>query len=198
MGESLYSSTFPITTPSVFSRHDASKVLVWSELQSNKTVINYKLKTQSSGWGKSSLLSDVGVENLGACLIENKEGVLLAFWSAHQNDNDDIYQSAFDGNSWAPAKRVHDKNSVPDYGVSAVLNQEREVVLRWKSFSSVLNSYQLAEKVMQTAGDTRLADAKAHTDGDISVSDKSLSDIVPPSFFAARRTAYCAYSQQFV
>lgn len=182
VGEKIYSSTFPLTTPSIYSMNSAQKIAVWSELQTTKTVINYQLKRDGK-WGQMSLLSDVGVENLGPSVIEDAQGGLWAFWSAHNNDNDDIYQSVFNGNSWSRARRVHNKNSVPDYGVSASMDEGRNIVLRWKSFSATLNRYQVAKEVIQAKGESKKV--VGLNGDDTGVPDKSISDIVPPSFLPA-------------
>ncbi len=178
-GKKIYSSKFPLTTPSVYSSNNSNKVVVWSELQTSRTVINYLVKTEDS-WGEMHLLSDIGIENLGPSVIEDTQGQLWAFWSAHQNDNDDIYQSVFNGSSWSVAKRAHAKNSVPDYGASTSLNKNGNIVLRWKSFSAILNGYQTSEKVISTTNQPTKIDAQESNDA--WVLDKSISDIVAPNF----------------
>lgn len=177
----VYSSNFPLVTPSVFSRADGSKIVAWSELQSTRTVIKFTEKSNST-WNEASLLSDIGVENLGVSLLEDSAGTLRAFWAAHQNDNDDIYQSHFDGSTWSAATRVHPKNLVADYGVSSSLNGDGDITLSWKSFSATLNRYQIAEKKIivsnkKASHPILLSDSRV-----ISEPEKTFSDIVAPTF----------------
>lgn len=164
---------------------EVSDVAVSINGANNDTANGEEANNYAPSWSEATLLSDVGIENLGPALMESGDGQLWAFWSAHQNDNDDIYQSHFNGASWSAAARVHNKNSVPDYAPSAFLNEDNQLIVEWKSFSATLNRYQTAQKTVAEGSrdDRKLVSTTVKQDK--TLPEPSLSDIVQPSFLPA-------------
>ncbi len=171
----LYSSENGLVTPSIFSLSSSEKMLVWSELFADRTSLMYK-HFVGGEWKEAKLLSEVGVENLGASMATSLSGQLWVFWAAHQNDNDDIYQSRYDGRSWSLAKRVHAKNEVPDYAAQGILNGDGALEVRWKSYSPLLLSYDTASTTVEKPA--KMTQLIALSDEQ----DARLSDIIAPDF----------------
>lgn len=110
-GNVVYRSDHALLSPILGSTGEQQKVLVWSEMRGEKIVLKSMLGNVNKAainWQKPILLTDRGMQNLGAVMIRDGSGQLWLFWASATVDPSDLYVSVFQNNAWSPPQRVNE------------------------------------------------------------------------------------------
>ena len=146
----IHVSDNPLSQPTMATLVDGSKVMIWSEQQSIKSVLMIMRKDpNTNNWQTPQLFSAFGVENTGASMLVDLTGQLWVFWAANSDGLDDIYFVRGEAGSWTDPKQVNAFNEVPDHLPQSVNLQTGDVQLSWLSFNFVSLSYLTEKRVFE-------------------------------------------------
>ena len=146
----IHSSENRLSKPAMATLANGSKMLIWSEQQSLRSVLMSMRKEMGAlVWQEPQLFSALGIENTGASLLVDLNDQLWVFWAANSDGLDDIYYVKEGGDAWAKPERVNAVNEVPDHLPTAVNLQTGDVQLSWQSFNFVSSSYLTVKRVFE-------------------------------------------------
>ena len=146
----IHSSENRLSKPTMATLANGSKMLIWSEQQSLRSVLMSMRKEMGAlVWREPQLFSALGIENTGASLLVDLNDQLWVFWAANSDGLDDIYYVKESGDAWAKPERVNAVNEVPDHLPTAINLQTGDVQLSWQSFNFVSSSYLTVNRVFE-------------------------------------------------
>lgn len=178
----IHSSGNTLTTPS-YTQNNEYKMVVWSEVINKKPALFYSYSTNGPDWSQPKLLSNNG-ENLGSTLITARDGSIWAFWSSDRNGLDDIFSSTWSGGFWSSPTVIHSKNDVPDVLPKVNIDNNGDIVVSWKTYSSKVSRY--VEKAVVIKQNLRIQNTQAsHNKQDI-----LLQELAPIPFDISQSRAY--------
>lgn len=135
----IHTSEHTLSTPSYIQNND-QKMLVWSEIVNKKPALMYSYSSDGKNWNQPRLLTKSG-ENLGSTMLTARDSSIWAFWSSDRNGLDDIFSSRWNGAAWSSPKIIHAKNDVPDVLPTVQLNDDGNIQVSWKQYSTDVNQY---------------------------------------------------------
>ncbi|MDW7772698.1 MAG: hypothetical protein SCH71_07380 [Desulfobulbaceae bacterium] len=116
--------------------------------RSNRTFVVWTVVTGGESFLHFVILRDGKIEtgplkietgmatNMAPFLAEDYDGAIWLAWSGNNGTTSDVYSSYWENNRWQPAKRVHEKNNVPDILPQLKADPEGTVSVSWNSFGA--------------------------------------------------------------
>jgi hypothetical protein len=164
----IYENSNAVSTPSLATQIDGTKVLVWSEQQRRKSVLMWKKRSPiDETWSEASVFSRFGIENVSPSLVNDLTGTLWVFWSAQQDGLSDVFVSKQHAGSWSQPQQVNGLNKVPDIKPIARILEDGSVHVEWRSYDFDVGDYVSAQKSFTVGSTTIQGQANAeHIDVD--------------------------------
>jgi hypothetical protein len=125
---SLYSSNFPLTNPTIGTKTNGERLLIWVEQIKNKTVLmqmtgrysqtnnrsNSDRKRDNRIWSLASVLSDFRLENFAPSVVVDAKQRFWVVWASSNSTQSDIFVIRELGNDWTLPVQVNSDNLTPD------------------------------------------------------------------------------------
>ena len=175
--------------PTIGSDQKGHKLAVWSMVDGSNSVLKYSIK-HGTRWSTPRVLADEMSTNLAPTVVFDSNDVCWVFWSANNNDDDDIYVSKFAAGVWSQAKMVNADNDVPDILPEAGLDDNGNIWVSWQQlqeneYVEVTKSYErLSRKVMSSRNAVSMKQIKQ-----MKLHSEARNPLKPPSFFKGRSRA---------
>lgn len=150
--EIIYESPHSLTTPSMATKRNGEKLLVWAEQVAGKAQLKLMrgqvsaLNNYSIVWQDATLFTDLGRYNIAPSVLIDAQDRAWVFWAADVDDYSDIYYCKETEQGWTEPQRVHAKNNVPDITPYARLSLQSKVTVEWLTYDLTSLRYQLASK----------------------------------------------------
>jgi len=187
---SIYASKHPITSIAMGTTQSGKALLVWTEQIKQKSQLFHQWfsgKTQS--WSEAELLSDFGIENIGATIVVDPSDQMHLFWGANPTDLSDIIHMTYADNRWSKPTAIHAPNDVPDIKPTAAINTNSDIVVTWSSYSFDAGQYVERERTIETS---QLSAANST----IELNDViRLEQMKVPNFLPSNANAYIHFPQ---
>jgi len=175
----IYISENYITTPTMSTDLDNNKSLIWSEQRDNNIILMSTRKVPSNTkWAQAKELNDFKAENLSPSIVTDSLNRSWVFWSSNFEGLDDIYYSRQESSQWSSPRRVHANNDVPDIQPIASLDEELNVVVRWKTYNRSTAQYLTVQQLfpLDTSIENRYKKLKDNS------LEESISGVAVPNF----------------
>ncbi len=183
----ILSRKHPITSPAIATDLNGTKLVIWSELVDDKSILMQSEKLDiTSAWSEPVIFSDFGVENLGVSIIVDPNGTKWVFWAANQGDLDDIYYVNNQNGGWSKPQRVNSENEVPDFRPKTKILSDGDLLVEWKTYDFSVGQYIDAERLFKLDKSEKSRykpslneDGDLEEDGDVFVEDIPLPNFLP-------------------
>jgi hypothetical protein len=125
---SLYSSNAPLTNPTINTKSNGDRLLIWVEQIKNRTVLkqmtgrysqinnqpNFDRKRHNRIWSDATILSDFRLENFAPSVAVDGKQRFWVVWASSNSTQSDIFMIRQLGNNWTLPAQVNSDNLTPD------------------------------------------------------------------------------------
>ena len=186
----LYSSSNPLTTPTIGTKQSGEKLVLWTEQKKARSPLLSILgrpqlnDPETVSWSDPTIFSNLRVENLAANVLVDVNQQFWVFWSASGSEQSDVFFTRELVDDWTSPNKVNDQNSVPDSQPIAHNDVAGNVVVEWLTFD--LSSIQyIGQSAIYSSGGTKLSielSKKIQTLSIHATSEQNLNKIDLPTF----------------
>jgi hypothetical protein len=195
---SLYSSNFPLTNPTIGTKTNGERLLIWVERVKNKTVLMqmngrypYTNRQPPSDnrhnnriWSVASVLSNVRLENFSPCTVVDAMQKFWVVWSSSSATQSDIFMIRETEDGWSSPHQVNPDNLTPDMRPMVNTDIAGNIYVVWTAYDQVAKGFTENSAVYSLQGnrlDPKLLDyadsLKVHK-----AEEHSLAGIIDPRF----------------
>lgn len=182
-GEKIIDDTNLNILPTMGMNSKKQKLAVWSAVSETGSILKYSVKSGDS-WQASQILTNQMSTNLAPVVVFDNNDICWVFWSANNNNDDDIYMSRLTTGTWSLPVRVNDDNDDPDILPEAGMDDSGNVWVSWQTLTgdgyvNVSKSFSANDKkIMRISNSISIQQIEQ-------LKSKSNSDhsMQPPAFF---------------
>ena len=179
--------------PTLGADSGENKIAVWSTVEADRSLLKYTIKRQGQ-WLPAKILTDTLKTNLAPIVVFDSNDVCWVFWSANDDDDDDIFMSKFEAGVWLTPERVNSDNDVPDILPDAGMDNNNNIWVSWKTLTD--DGYVTTSKSYSKFNSQKMARSQALSVQQIEqIKSRSILDhpIQPPPFFKSLSRASFYY-----
>lgn len=141
--------------PALGSHPNGRKLAVWVSVDSNGgSVLKYCFRKDGK-WQTAKILTDRYQVNLAPVIVFSTNGTPFVFWSANDDDDDDVFVSIWRDNRWTKPVMVNEENDVPDISPGAGVDDDQNVWVGWQQLDNngqYQEQFKVVDEDLQTGG----------------------------------------------
>lgn len=152
---SLYSSNAPLTGPTINTKSNGDRLLIWVEKIKNRTVlkqmtghhlraISHPVPAKRIGehyWSKASVLSKFRLENFAPSIVVDARQRFWVVWSSSSATQSDIFMIRELGSHWSSPAKVNPDNQTPDMRPIVNTDITGNIYIVWTGYDRVIDGF---------------------------------------------------------
>ena len=149
---SLYSSDSPLTNPTINTKSNGDRLLIWVEQIKNRTALkqmtgHYLHATSQSNprkqngdhiWSVASVLSNFRLENFAPSVAVDAKQRFWVVWASSNSTQSDIFMIRELGNEWSSPVQVNPDNLTPDMRPIVNTDIAGNICVVWSGFDRAI------------------------------------------------------------